>query len=217
DDPKFRLGRVIMHAIANVFTKLVTSPFRLLARAFAGRDDIDLSVVDFEAGSAALTADARTRLDAVAKGLVDRPGLSLQIAGAADPAVDTDGLRHAKVTALLQGEKWRNLGKREREAAPAESLTIDPAERPKLLKAAWKKFRDTHPEPPDAPKPETPEDFEARLFAGQTVGPDDLSALAVARAQAVQAAVLGAGIEAGRVSLRQEGAAAAARVTLELQ
>jgi hypothetical protein len=217
DDPKFRLGRVILRALVNVFTKLVTSPFRLLARAFAGREDVDLSVVDFEPGSATLSADARTRLDAVTKGLVDRPGLTLQIAGAADPTIDTDGLRHAKVTALLQGEKWRSLGKREREAAPAESLTIEPAERPKLLKAAWKKFRDTHPEPADAPKPETPEEFEARLFAGQTVGPDDLSALAVARAQAVHTMVLGAGIETGRVSLRQEGAAPAARVTLELQ
>jgi hypothetical protein len=216
DDPKFRLGRVILRALVNVFTKLVTSPFRLLARAFAGHEDVDLSVVDFEPGSAALSADARTRLDAVTKGLVDRPGLTLAIAGGADPAVDTDGLRHAKVTALLQGEKWRSLGKREREAAPAENLTIEPAERPKLLKAAWKKFRDTHPEPADAPKPETPEDFEARLFAGQTVGPDDLAALAVARAEAVHAVVLGAGIDTARLSLRQAGAPAS-RVTLELQ
>ncbi|HUD70431.1 MAG TPA: DUF748 domain-containing protein, partial [Dongiaceae bacterium] len=32
DDPKFRLGRVILRALVNVFTKLVTLPFRLLAR-----------------------------------------------------------------------------------------------------------------------------------------------------------------------------------------
>jgi len=37
DDPKFRLGRLIRRALVNVFTKLVASPFTLLARAFAGR------------------------------------------------------------------------------------------------------------------------------------------------------------------------------------
>ncbi|HKQ97798.1 MAG TPA: DUF748 domain-containing protein, partial [Candidatus Polarisedimenticolia bacterium] len=217
DDPKFRLGRVILRAVVNVFTKLVTSPFKLMARAFAGKEDLDLSIIDFEPGSAAITADARTRVDAVGRGLVERPGLTLSIAGAADPTFDTEPIRQAKLTALLQAEKWANLGRRDREATPAESLAIEAGERPKLLKAAWKKGREAHPDPPDTPKPETPEEYEARILSWINVGPEDLSALAVARAEAVQGAVVGAGVEATRVALRQEQSAPATRVTLELQ
>src|SRR5262249_21178688 len=100
DDPKFRLGRVILHAVVNVFTKLVTSPFKLLARSFAGHEDVDLRVIEFPAGWAALPETARPNLDAVSKGLTERPGLTLAIAGASDPATDTEVLRHGKLENL---------------------------------------------------------------------------------------------------------------------
>jgi uncharacterized protein DUF748 len=216
DDPKFRLGRVILHALVNVFTKLVTSPFRLLARAFAGHEDVDLSVVDFAAGSSALPDEARTRLDAVSKGLAERPGLTLGIAGAADPAIDTEALRHAKLEGLVRAEKWHTLGRREREAVHVDDVVVNAAERPKYLKAAWKTFRDVHPDARQAPKPETPEEMEARMLAGIQVGADDLSALAAARAQAVHTYISGAGVASERLFTKQ-ASAPAPRVTLELQ
>src|SRR4029450_4949659 len=106
DDPRFRLGRVILRAVVNVFTKLVTSPFTLLARAFSGKE-VDLSVIDFEPGTEALNQEARSRLDTLAKALVERPALTLSLSGSADPNVDPDAMRHAKLEALGRAGKWR--------------------------------------------------------------------------------------------------------------
>ncbi|MCI0410918.1 MAG: DUF748 domain-containing protein, partial [Acidobacteria bacterium] len=50
DDPQFRLGKVIVHAIGVVFAKIVTSPFNLLARAFSGSEE-DLSFLEYDPGS----------------------------------------------------------------------------------------------------------------------------------------------------------------------
>ncbi len=217
DDPKFRLGRVILHALVNVFTKLVTSPFKMLARSFAGHEEEDLSTVDFGAGSAALSDEARSRLDALTKGLAERPGLTLLIAGASDPATDTEALRHGKLEALVREEKWRSLGRREREATPPDAVAVDSAERPKLLKAAWKTFKDLHPDAAAAPKPGTPEEIEARILAGIAVDAGDLSTLASRRGEAVRDRIAAGGIDAGRLFLKEGAAPPSTRVTLELQ
>jgi hypothetical protein len=234
DDPKFRLGRVIMRAVANIFAKLVTSPFTLLAHAFAGRDDIDLSVIDFAPGSAALGASTQPRLEALVKGLTERPGLSLVITGRADPggapvapaggtaadpaplsSPDIDALRHAKLDALVRQAKWQSLRRSVREATPVETLTVEPDEAAKHLKTVWKEWVQKHPEGAD-PKPETPEEMEARLLPHMEVGASDLAVLAESRARAVQEHLAKAGIEAARMSIQSEPQGGP-KVTLDLQ
>jgi len=231
DDPKFRLGRVILRALVNIFTKLVTSPFTLLARAFAGRDDIDLSLIEFAPGSAALAEGERPRLETLVKGLTDRPGLSLAITGRADagagagtsgaPAAagagpDVEALRHAKLDDLVRAAKWKSLRRAAREATPAASVVVDPGEEPRFLKSAWKEFLEGHPAAATDPKPETPEEIEARLLPRLEVGPADLTALAAARAGAVRDHLVAAGIEATRLEVKTDPTGAA-KVTLELQ
>jgi Domain of Unknown Function (DUF748) len=223
DDPAFRLGRVILHAIVNVFTKLVTSPFTLLARAFAGKE-VDLSVVEFPPGTASLTDESRSRLDALAKGMTERPGLTLSMTGGADPNLDPDALCRGRVENLIRTEKWRTLRKSEREAMPAESVVVAPDERPRYLKAAWKTMRQNQPAAagadatnPPAPKPETPEEMEAWMLERTTIGPADLSALAGERARAVRDRLAASGIESARLFLKAGDATPSARVTLELQ
>jgi hypothetical protein len=228
DDPAFRLGRVVLHAIAVVFTKLVASPFTLLARAFTGKD-VDLSIVEFQPGTASLTDEARSRLDALAKGMTERPGLTLSMTGGADPHLDPDALRRGRVENLIRAEKWRTLRKSEREATPAESVTVTADERPRYLKAAWKTLRQNPPpEPaspapkadvakPPAPKPETPEEMEAWLLERTVIGPGDLAALAGGRARAVRDRLAASGIESTRLFLKEGDANPSSRVKLELQ
>jgi hypothetical protein len=220
DDPKFRLGRVILRAVVNVFAKLVASPFTLLAHAFAGRDDIDLSVIDFAPGSADIAATAEPRLDALVKGLTDRPGLSLAITGRAEasgtpPSADVEALRHAKLEALLAAAKWQGLRRAARDATPVESIRVDPSERPRYLKAAWKTSIEAHPDAAN-PRPQTPEETEARLLARIEVGAADLQALAEARARAVQDHLVKAGVEASRLTVKADPQGGQ-KVTLELQ
>jgi hypothetical protein len=217
DDPKFRLGRLIMRAIVNVFTKLVASPFTLLARAFAGKEDVDLSVIDFAPGDAGLSDESLANLESLAKGLVERPGLALLIQGGADKTADPDALRQARVDALIRKEKWRTLGRREREATPEEKVPITPDEYNKFLKRAFKTFQETHPRGKDEAPLETPEQMEAWMLERIEIVPGDLTALAAARAASVRDRLAASGVAGERLALRQDAVGDAARVTLELQ
>jgi hypothetical protein len=217
DDPRFRLGRVIVRAIANVFSKLVTAPFAMLARAFAGSDDIDLSIVDFEPGSAAIGTDAASRLDTLATGLYERPELRLSIAGSADDPVDAPALRRARLEALVRAAKWRSLGRREREEIAPEAVVVAPGERPKYVKAAWRALRETLPEE-DTEKPETPEAMEAWMLERIAIAPEDLRVLAAARAAAVRDHLAGGGkVDTARLFIADSGATRGTRAVLEMQ
>jgi len=219
DDPRFRLGRVILRAVANVFGKLVTAPFAMLARAFAGRDDVDLSVVEFEPGAAVIGADAAARLDTLGTALYERPELQLSIAGSADEPIDAPGLRRARLEVLVREAKWRSLGRREREEIAADAVVVVPDERPKYVKAAWRAMRETLPD--DATeKPETPEAMEAWMLERIAIAPEDLSRLAADRAAAVRDHLAAGGrVDLARLFIADSGAGSAhgGRVVLEMQ
>jgi hypothetical protein len=135
DDPQFRIGKVVMHTLLNILTKVATSPFSLLGAAFGGGGE-ELSYQDFAPGSAVLSPDNEKKLDSLVKGLYERPGLQLEIAGSIDPEADRDGLRRASLDKQIRTGQWQSLGKSERATTTPDQLTLTPAER-----AAWvKKF-----------------------------------------------------------------------------
>jgi hypothetical protein len=101
DDPKFRIRRVVLRAIVTVFKKAAASPFKLLA-GLGGKDAAsDLDRVAFAAGVATLDATELAKLESLAKALVARPGLALEIAGGAG-AADADALRQAALPAAIE-------------------------------------------------------------------------------------------------------------------
>jgi hypothetical protein len=92
NDPEFSMGGLVVKVIVNLLVKAVTSPFALLGSVFGGGEE--LSNVDFEAGRARDHAEQRRqRLENLARALVDRPALRLDIEGRADPGNDPEGLR----------------------------------------------------------------------------------------------------------------------------
>ena len=228
DDPKFRLGRVIMHAIGVVFTKLVTSPFKLLARAFGGsRGGPELSGVR----SGSRRADA--------------PG-----AGEAEPSGHL-ALREAR---SLPGDPWCRGGRGRSRRAQAQEAGGSPA--PREMGVAGQERARRHaagvgdrrrrgnPGPGEAGlqdrlvegdggagaggrggsgdgrKPEAPEEMEDWLLARLDVTDDDLRQLAARRAAAVRDYILATGkVEPERLFLSDEKPADTAegrRVTLAL-
>jgi len=87
DSPSFSVGSIIMTALTNVITKVVTAPFSFLA-GLVGSDET-LDKISFSAGNVALDSKAQESLDKLASALTDRPMLKLSIEGSVDAINDS--------------------------------------------------------------------------------------------------------------------------------
>ncbi|MEY8879571.1 MAG: DUF748 domain-containing protein [Leptothrix sp. (in: b-proteobacteria)] len=96
DDPQFSVGGVVWRVFVNLLTRAVTAPFAFLM----GGDSNEASALAFAPGSAELDTNARSRLDDLARKLVDKPTLKLEATGQADPAADADALQAAHAAAM---------------------------------------------------------------------------------------------------------------------
>ncbi len=194
DDPKFRLGPVIWKVVVNLLAKIVTSPFALLGKLVGGGPEMQF--VDFAPGSAALDAAAQQKVSALSKALVERPQLQIELPIAITAAADRPALIAARFA---------------EELAPAGA---DEAAQLKLLTRLYTQAFGSAPQfpllppPPAAGAPAVDVKAAQREFLRQalrehiTVSDDDLKALAQARAQALQQAMVNGGqIDPGRVFL----------------
>ena len=102
--PDFKYGTVVWQVIKNLFTKAITSPFRLLG-SMLGIESDTLSTIDFESGSATLLPPQIEKLDQITTLLAKRPKLSLNLYGAWDEASDIYALKGRK---LVQSALKRN-------------------------------------------------------------------------------------------------------------
>jgi uncharacterized protein involved in outer membrane biogenesis len=192
DDPKFSLGGIIVKVIVNLIVKAITAPFALLGSMFGGGEQ--LAYVEFAPGRAALDAGAHEKLAHLAKALVERPGLKLDISGRADPAQDREALKRVSIERKVKTQKFNELRREGTAPAAVEAVTVAPAEYGKYLKRAYgaEKF----PKPrnliglaKDLPVPE----MEKLMLANTEVSGDDLRRLANRRAQAAKAWLTAAG------------------------
>jgi hypothetical protein len=136
DDPQFHLGKVISRAVINIFTKIVTSPFAALGAVFGGKGE-EISFQEFDAGSSELLPASAQKLDALVKGLYERPGLQVEIEGSIDPRTDLDALRKLKLQREFRTKKWKSLRKSEQARMKPDDVQLAPDERAGYLKAAY--------------------------------------------------------------------------------
>ncbi|UPG87299.1 DUF748 domain-containing protein [Luteibacter aegosomatis] len=174
DDPQFSLGGLVWRAIGNLIVKAVTSPFRLLASAGGGRED--LGYVEFAPGSAQLDAGAQSKLADIAKVLADKPTISLDIVGRVDPAKDEPGLRAVMVDDLIRQEKGDN-----------ENDEATPDDEDRYLKRAYRHA--SFPKPKNLiglSKSLPPDQMRTLMETNMPVDADALRHLAERRANAVR-------------------------------
>ncbi|MCB9495085.1 MAG: DUF748 domain-containing protein [Desulfobacteraceae bacterium] len=82
DDPKFRVGKVIVDVLKNLVVKAASSPFSLVASIAGGGEEI--KYIEFLKGTTEFDPKSVKRLEAVEKILFERPGLNLDIKGYCD-------------------------------------------------------------------------------------------------------------------------------------
>ncbi len=219
DDPHFSVGPIIWEAVVHLLERAATAPFAMLGRLFGGGEQMNL--IDFDPGSATLSAEARTRLTGVVKSMHERPQLDLDVPSVYAPDVDGSALAHeqlkAQLLALRAGESARKKGS----ATTADaSVLSDPREHFNLLVAAYHAQRGADAAlPPQSQalsstkiKNATPEaltaaisELESALTSQASMSDEALAALARKRARAIQDALLGDGsIEAKRVFMLTE-------------
>jgi uncharacterized protein involved in outer membrane biogenesis len=195
-DPQFKVWGAILKVLGNLIAKAATAPFSLIASAFGGGDQ--LSHLDSPAGLPGLDAAAPDKVRTLGKVLHERPGLSFEIEGRADPDRDREGLRHTLHERKLRAQLAIELAKNGTAVSKPDELRLDPADRPRLLEKAY--AAETFEKPKNvlglAKKLPAPE-MEKLMLAHTNVTDDDLRELAQQRAVAVQAALLRAEPGAG--------------------
>ena len=102
DDPEFRLGGVIVKALVNLLTQIVTSPFRLLGNLVGLGDAEDLDRVAFLPGRSDLAPPEREKVAKLAEALAQRPQLVLEVPAVLNEEADAAALRKAQLDARVE-------------------------------------------------------------------------------------------------------------------
>lgn len=201
DDPEFSVGGIIVKVLWNIITKAVTSPFSLLASLFSGGED--LSYVAFEPGRTTLTPEAQKHLEGLAKALQDRPGLKLELAGAADPAIEEQGLKRARLEYRVKAQKATELARQGKASGNVAEITLTEEEYARYLERVYKASDIKKPRNLiGIPKTLPVEQMEALLLDNATLGAGGMERLARDRGIAVQEwLVEKGGIDQARVFL----------------
>jgi Domain of Unknown Function (DUF748) len=111
EDPQFSIGGIIVDALVNVLTKIVTSPFNAIASLVGSEEN--LSVVGFKPGKDDLEDNEMKKLDDVAKALKEKPVLSLEVKGAAFEGQDWPILSEEALLDQLKKVKAAELSEEE--------------------------------------------------------------------------------------------------------
>ncbi|MDX1916125.1 MAG: DUF748 domain-containing protein [Methylophilus sp.] len=209
DDPQFSYGKIVWKAIVNVIGKIATAPFRLLGKLFGGSSD-KLEAILFEPGNATVAPEEQEKLRSLAMALSKRPSLALTVL----PTFDTIADKAAIQEQVTRREVLTEMGvklKEDEQAGPIdignvkaqiaiENLLKDRKGEKRGLKAletVKNSFRKAKPE-------------EAALYTKMlvelqttaTVSDADLTALAKARAVAIQRHLIEQGqLAASRVNV----------------
>jgi hypothetical protein len=99
DDPQFKVGPIVWKACVNLLTKIVTAPFAALGKLFGGGDE--LAYVDFTPGSAGLSNTEAEKLGKLAKGMIERPTLKLNVPLTVVTDADAAALNEARYQQAL--------------------------------------------------------------------------------------------------------------------
>lgn len=195
NDPDFKYGKAVLSVLLNLLTKIVASPFTLIGSLIpGGGDEESLQFIAFDPGSAAVPNDELKKLEVLAKGLEERPGLRLDITGTSDPALDRQAIGMRKLKEQLIAMRQREKGQ-----TSLRSEELSSKDELRLVTELYEKQREKNekavPSQPTAtePTPPTLMDMKQRLAAAIPVEEQELRVLARQRAEQVRDQLLEVG------------------------
>ncbi len=201
NDPQFSIGGLVIKVIVNLFVKAVTSPFALIGSIFGGGEE--LSNVEFAPGYATLDAEAQKRLENLAKALIDRPALKLEIEGHIDSENDPEGLKHARIERKVRAAKREDMTKAGVEVESLASVQVSDEEYPSLLERVYRAEKFPKPRNMVGMVKTLPvEEMEKLILANSTVDEEDLTDLGDRRAKAVRDWLIEHQVDGERIFLR---------------
>ncbi len=136
DDPKFRIGPIIWQVVVNLIAKAATSPFSLLGSMFGAGEE--LSYVNFAPGQAVIPDTETNKLDTLAKALYERPELTVEINGSADPDQDRAPLAQMKLQQQIKSLWVKELTDAGKPAVTVDQVQLEPREYERLLRKDYK-------------------------------------------------------------------------------
>jgi hypothetical protein len=135
DDPKFKLGPLIMEAFMNIMTKAMTKPFALLGSLVGGGEDLDH--INFDVGTAEFAEGEIGKLDSLATALYERPALKLGITGSVDPVKDRAALAKSRLESKLGGMRAKELEAAGQKVTSVDAVRLTTEDHDRLIKLAY--------------------------------------------------------------------------------
>ena len=185
-DPDFKYGKAVLSVLLNLLTKIVASPFTLMGKLIPGGGDAEeLQYLEFDPGAVAVAATELKKVEAIAKGLDERPGLRLEVTGTADPVRDRKVLALQKLNAQLLARWQRGKG-------ISKQADLPIVEDEGVIKELFDQQRSLQPVATPAEgaqlpsKPPTIEEMRQQLVAAIPVPDSELRLLAQQRAEQVR-------------------------------
>ncbi len=205
DDPEFKYGRVVLKALGNLLTGIVTSPFRFLA-SLVGAESSGLEYVRFADGRSDLTPPELEKTAKIAEALAIRPDLMLQFGGVVDPEADGAALRTSSFDAEVE-RRVMSLAAEDSDSRMYADHRLEAIEQLYLesgistdAPAGLAELRAAHTTRAADESTESGEQFDALAYTAslrdllierQPLPDQELSDLAIARANNVKTAIVG--------------------------
>jgi len=198
DDPKFKVWSVIWQIIVNLITKAVTSPFALLSSLTGGGEE--LSFIEFDYGSAVISAEETKKISMIGKALNERPNIKLDIEGYVDAEQDKYALKKAELDRRIKAQKVKETMSKDDQQIAVENVVLTEQEYDKYLKQVYRSADFSKPRNILGMQKSLPAaEMEKLMLANIDVSDSDLRQLAARRTQNVKEMMLQSDIAADRI------------------
>ncbi|NMZ35216.1 DUF748 domain-containing protein [Pseudomonas proteolytica] len=139
NNPQFSVMPIVWQTLRNLVVRAATAPFKFIGGLVTGGGAQDLGNVSFAAGSSALSKDAESALDSLAKALKERPALRLEIEGTAAASSDGTFLAAERLEREYQYNYYKILQRRgDKVPAQASLLVVPEKEKAPLLEGIYR-------------------------------------------------------------------------------